>query len=140
LLIAANNNHLTISNLTFNNYLFQRIGYVGHESQVTGFSHGLSYFALEFQASTRNAARQYTTLLIHKLQKEVRVFVVYVLDTVLLEAAIFLAGILLVDLFVGEAHILIIGQLLPIASVLSADSFRHCGGARCRLQRAYRAP
>ena len=120
--------------------LFQRVGYVGHKSQVTGFSHGLSHFALEFQASARNAAGQHAALLVYKLQKEVRVFVVHVLNTVLLEAAVLFAGILLVDLFVGEAHLLVIGQLLPIVSGLSADSFLRCGGARYKLLRACPAP
>lgn len=72
---------------------------------MTCFSHSLSYFTLELQASARNTTGQDATLLVYELQQEVRVFVVYVLNAVLLKAAIFLARILLVDFFVGEAHL-----------------------------------
>ena len=80
---------------------------------MTGFGHGLSYFALELEAGAGDAAGQNAALLVHKLQQEVRVLVINVLNAVLLEAAVLLAGILLVDLFVGEAH-RIIGLRLPI--------------------------
>ena len=73
--------------------LFQSVSYVGHESQVTGLSHGLSHFALEFEAGASNAAGQQAALLVHKLQQEVRVFVIHVLDTVLLEAAVLVTRI-----------------------------------------------
>ena len=75
--------------------LLQRVSYVGHQSQVTGFGHGLSYFALEFQAGARDAAGQNAALLVHELEQEVRVLVVHVLDAVLLKAAVLGAVVLL---------------------------------------------
>jgi len=60
---------------------------------VTGLSHGLRHFALEFQAGAGDAAGQQAALLVHKLQQEVRVFVINVLDAVLLEAAVLVARV-----------------------------------------------
>jgi len=74
--------------------LFQGVGYVRHQGEVAGLSNGLGHFALEFQAGAGEAAGQHAALLVHKLQQEVRVFVVHVLNAVLLEAAVFLAVVL----------------------------------------------
>lgn len=60
---------------------------------MTGFCHGLSHFALEFQAGAGDTAGQQAALLIHKLQQEVRVFVIHVLDAVFLEAAVLVARV-----------------------------------------------
>lgn len=68
---------------------------------MPGFGYGLGYFALELQARARDAAGQHAALLIHELQQKVRIFVVHVLNAVFLEAAVLLAGILLVDFLVG---------------------------------------
>jgi hypothetical protein len=103
---------------------------------MTSLCYRLGHLALELQAGTRDAAWQNAALLVHELQQEVRVFVINILDAVLLEAAILLAGILLVDTFVGEAHTMITGLRLPIVSVLSAGSSPRCGGAGCTKQRA----
>jgi len=73
--------------------LFQSVSYVGHQGQVTGFIHGLSHFALEFQASARDAAGQQAALLVHEFQQKVRVFIVHVLNAIFLEAAVLVARV-----------------------------------------------
>jgi hypothetical protein len=103
---------------------------------VTSFRYSLCYFTLELQAGARDATGQDAALFVHELQQEVRVFVVYVLNAVLLEAAIFLARILLVDFFVGEAHLSkLTGLRLPIV-LLSAGSSRPYDDAHRRPRRA----
>ena len=58
---------------------------------MAGSLDGLGHFALVFRGSAGDAAGQDLTLLVDKLQQEVGIFVVDVLDAVLLEAAIFLS-------------------------------------------------
>ena len=58
---------------------------------MAGSLDGLGDLALVFRRSASNAAGQDLALLVHKLQQEVGVFVIDVLDAVLLEAAVFLS-------------------------------------------------
>jgi hypothetical protein len=48
----------------------------------------LSHFFLEFQTRTSKSAREDLALLIDKLQKEVRIFVINVFDSILFKAAV----------------------------------------------------
>ena len=54
----------------------------------------------------------HAALLVDELQQEVRVFVVDVLDTGFLKAAVLLTGVLLVQTLVGETHFTLLSQLL----------------------------
>ncbi len=58
---------------------------------MTGALNGLSDAALELERSAGDAARQDLALLIEELLQELGVLVVDVLDTALLETAVFLA-------------------------------------------------
>src|SRR5690606_24324761 len=64
--------------------------------------HRLGDFTLEFQRSSGQTAWQYLALVINKLQQEVGVLVVNVLDAVLFEAAILFPVIL----HLGSSHVL----------------------------------
>lgn len=57
---------------------------------MTGTFDGRREATLEFEARASNATRQDLSLLIHKLEQEVRIFVVNILDPCALEAAVFL--------------------------------------------------
>ncbi len=57
---------------------------------MTSALDGLRHFALVLQRGSSNAAGQNAALLIHKLQQEILVFIINVLDAVLLEAAVLL--------------------------------------------------
>lgn len=65
---------------------------------MTGAFDGHRKAALVLQAGAGDAAWQDFALLIHKLQQEVRIFVVNVLDTGALEAAVFFQAGLRTDL------------------------------------------
>jgi len=80
--------------------LFQQIGYIGQQSQVTRTLYGSSHFALVLQRVARNAARQDFALLVDELEQKVAIFVIDVLDAKLAEAAVFLA--LLSNLWIAE--------------------------------------
>ena len=94
------------------NNLFQRVGYVGHQGQVARLGYCLGYFTLELKAGAGNTTGQDAALLVDELQQEVRVFVVDVLDTGFLKAAVLLTGVLLVQTLVGETHFTLLSQLL----------------------------
>jgi len=80
--------------------LFQQIGYIGQQSQVTRTFYGRSHFTLVLQRVARNAARQDFALLVDELEQEVAIFVIDVLDAKLAEAAILFA--LLANLRIAE--------------------------------------
>src|SRR5262245_57343476 len=69
--------------------LLERVANVWKQCQVTGTLNSLGDFLLKLQACTCKSARKDLALLVHKLQKEVRIFVVDILYTVLLKAAVF---------------------------------------------------
>ena len=67
---------------------------------MASFLNGLSNFALELQGSTGDTTGQNLALLVEELLEELRVFVIHVLDTGFLEAAVLF--LLLIRLFRGQ--------------------------------------
>lgn len=63
---------------------------VGQQGKVTSTLDGLSYAALELEAGAGDTAREDLTLLVEETLEEVRILVVDILDTALLEAAVLL--------------------------------------------------
>ena len=59
---------------------------------MTGAFDSLGYFTLKFQAGSGDPAGQNLALFVEQFHQKVRVFVINVLDTRLLEAAVFLAA------------------------------------------------
>jgi hypothetical protein len=80
--------------------LFQTIGYEWQQSQMSCFFDSLGYFSLVFRRVAGKSSWKDFTLLIDEFQKEVGILVVDILDTVLLESAIFLSDFASVDWFV----------------------------------------
>ena len=63
---------------------------VGQQGKVTSTLDGLSYAALELEARAGDTAGEDLTLLVEETLEEVRILVVDILDTALLEAAVLL--------------------------------------------------
>jgi hypothetical protein len=70
--------------------LFEEVGDIREKSEGAGTLDGLRDLALEFEGSTRDAAGKDLALLVEELLEELRVLVIDILDTGLLEAAVFL--------------------------------------------------
>src|SRR5690606_4925963 len=100
-------------NVLFQNYfhcdsvnvrLLQGIACIGQQREVACALDGLSHLLLKLQTCTGESAGQDLALLVNKLQQEVRILIVNVLDSILLEAAVLGFYLCTLDRFVHQCH------------------------------------
>jgi hypothetical protein len=123
-----------ISNSAKCNHLFQRVGYVRHEGQVTGFVQLGAALELEAGARDDTAGQEYGPA--HSASVGVQILQSNILNTFLKRQYFATRVSCFVDTFtVGEAHRLNYWATASRCFRLSAGS-SHCGGAGCTKQRA----
>jgi hypothetical protein len=84
--------------------LFQTVSYKWHQCQVSCLFDGIGHFSLKFGRIPCQSSWKNLSLLIDKLQKEVRIFVIDIFDTAFFETTVFFSVIVSVDWFVFECH------------------------------------